>query len=1165
METLAALNSQLEALEQNLPQVVPKSDEADFPGLELVEKGIAGECDVVVASESSKSLPTLLELSDLPFGIPPACESVDHDLEALLCHPEKLHLYDLDRAQRFIPRTIDTQSLLRCDVSPALTSLSVHRSSASSVQEVSHSAPGSSAKSSTSLSRPHGPPGAEVRGQPGNCFFWPGGMDDERPTATAAAAAQPTADVGGTEIDFENDLESTPPGFSCGMTFPPPVKPESTAGSVPSADFPRLLAFDIDLGIQSEPSTTADAHPDQPQALADDDKDKDGALQSVLEMASSGVRSDSSSRYTRMLSSAATSNEDWAVVVDQADTVPDFHLIVPKMAHEYPFQLDTFQKQAIVRLEKKECVFVAAHTSAGKTVVAEYAIAMALKNVAKTIYTSPIKALSNQKFRDFKNTFSDVGLLTGDIQINKEASCLIMTTEILRSMLYNGSDVIRDVEWVIFDEVHYINDAERGVVWEEVLIMLPDHANIILLSATIPNTKEFAGWVGRTKRKKVYVISTNKRPVPLEHFLYTGNSSKTSNERFPIVKPNGVFDNTGFLRAVEAKKQRTKPTDKFGPKGARNYANSSQDMNIYKSLVQSLEKSEQLPVVCFTFSKKRCDENAGNLRNLDLTSTQEKSRIHTFFKKSIDRLKPADRKLPQVRRMNDLLSRGVAIHHSGILPILKEVVELLFQEGLVKLLFATETFAMGVNMPARTVVFDDIQKHDGTRKRYLYPSEYIQMAGRAGRRGKDTTGTVIILAKQDVPDKAELMKMMLGKATMLQSRFRLTYTMILNLMRTSEFRVEDMMKRSFGEFGHQSKAPAQRLVEQELKHQLQAAPKLNCELCPVDLGQLYADWEILGKVERELRGVVSSNPNAVKALSPGRVIIVETVSGLHCLAVVLDNSIVKGQRSLQALVLCDARSAAEKAAVATEQHQDTFFSVSAAQLDLHDCPTAGEVAGPRRLYAPPVSAHCVMKVNGEQLVSITDQVIQVQGGLILSDHSNRQLPRFASNPPCQQANAAAEQLLRVQEASDGAGPSLFDPVSDFRIRDLDHRDKFDSLALLRGRAASYVCVTCPYFQHHYSIYRQTARVEEQLRKLEFMLSDASLELLPEYQQRVQVGIENSFVVQIFPFGPEPSRKAAGLCTVEMCFELGVRPLNVPALCPCCAPLLHLLTLYSCAH
>ena len=215
-----------------------------------------------------------------------------------------------------------------------------------------------------------------------------------------------------------------------------------------------------------------------------------------------------------------------------------------------------------MHLERHESVFVAAHTSAGKTVVAEYAIALSQKHMTRCIYTSPIKALSNQKFRDFHDDGIDVGLMTGDIQIKPEAACLIMTTEILRSMLYRGADLIRDVEWVIFDEVHYVNDAERGVVWEEVIIMLPEHINIIMLSATVPNTFEFADWVGRTKQKNVYVMGTLERPVPLEHFLYTGNSKATSKELFKIVDSRGRLQQDGFKRATRAKAARQSDRDK---------------------------------------------------------------------------------------------------------------------------------------------------------------------------------------------------------------------------------------------------------------------------------------------------------------------------------------------------------------------------------------------------------------------------------------------------------------------------------------------------------------------------------------------------------------------------------------------------------------------------
>lgn len=420
--------------------------------------------------------------------------------------------------------------------------------------------------------------------------------------------------------------------------------------------------------------------------------------------------------------------KQWAHVVDVNQEMLNFHELVPEMARKYPFELDTFQKEAVYHLEMGDSVFVAAHTSAGKTVVAEYAIALAQKHMTRAIYTSPIKALSNQKFRDFKTTFdpNSVGILTGDVQINPEGSCLIMTTEILRSMLYKGADLIRDVEYVIFDEVHYVNDAERGVVWEEVIIMLPEHVSIILLSATVPNTLEFASWVGRTKKKDIYVISTPKRPVPLEHFLWAGQATHK------IVDSQGRFLGDGYKAAGEAlrRKQdkereaaglpplvktggrgmptrggaRGLPTGRGTPArgngrgtaparggapggggrggggggntgtthyGARPFGGAGFDKNIWVNLVNHLKKSDLLPVVVFTFSKKRCEENAGTLGSQDLCVATEKSEIHVTIERALTRLKGSDKKLPQIARMRDLLSRGIGVHHGGLLPIVK--------------------------------------------------------------------------------------------------------------------------------------------------------------------------------------------------------------------------------------------------------------------------------------------------------------------------------------------------------------------------------------------------------------------------------------------------------------------------------------------------------------
>ncbi|EDO38196.1 predicted protein [Nematostella vectensis] len=773
-------------------------------------------------------------------------------------------------------------------------------------------------------------------------------------------------------------------------------------------------------------------------------------------------------------------------MVDISTPVKGFHKKVPDMAHKWDFEPDTFQKQAILRLEAHDSVFVAAHTSAGKTAVAEYAIALAHQHRTRTIYTSPIKALSNQKFRDFKKTLSvdhpglDIGLLTGDVQIKPEASCLIMTTEILRSMLYNGSDVIRDVEWVIFDEVHYINDAERGVVWEEVLIMLPDHVSIILLSATVPNTLEFADWIGRTKRKKIYVISTAKRPVPLEHFLYTGNSNKTSNELFLLVDQHSKFLTRGYQAAIDAKKERaSKGKDAYGAKGARTNYNPKADRSVWLSLITMLEKKDKLPVVAFTFSRRKCEENADQLSNLNLTTSVERSRIHVEMQKYLARLKGSDKTLPQVTRMQELLQRGIGVHHSGILPILKEMIEILFQEGLVKLLYATETFAMGVNMPARTVVFDSTRKNDGSSFRDLLPGEYVQMAGRAGRRGKDTTGTVIILCKGDVPEASDLHKMMLGKPTTLVSQFRLTYSMILNLLRVEQLRVEDMMKRSFSEFHLQRDATERRQKAEQLEKELADVRDVECVLCGEDLKSYYQACSELSDLTHRVKAAALSSPHGQKALLPGRIVVLDTVEHKNALAVIL-----------QVLVLCE-----EEASDSEKPQEIVSTQSSAASLQPYLA---------RSLFRPEGrSAHRVVQVLGSEISEITVRQMKIDGDAISQDFRKRMQPRFRNDPPCRSAIAAEQELLRLTEANP-EGIETMDPVKDFNIRDLDMVDAITRQRSLQEIMRTFTCINCPNFYEHFSQVRDEMVLRQNLDHLKFLLSDQSLQLLPEYHQRIEV-------------------------------------------------------------
>ncbi|GKY96387.1 hypothetical protein MPSEU_000598300 [Mayamaea pseudoterrestris] len=579
--------------------------------------------------------------------------------------------------------------------------------------------------------------------------------------------------------------------------------------------------------------------------------------------------------------------------------INDFNSLIMNPAMTFPFSLDGFQQQAIARLERSESVFVAAHTSAGKTVVAEYAVALAMQRATRCVYTSPIKALSNQKFRDFSLKFgqTSIGLVTGDLQVNvDDSTCLIMTTEILRSMLYRGADLIRDIEFVIFDEVHYINDTERGVVWEEVIIMLPSYVNLIFLSATTPNTLEFADWVGRTKRKPIHVVKTDYRPVPLSHHLWAGL------ELHKIMEGKGGFIEAGYKAATRAllPPSAKDPKKKADPKAPKPHATGSKHLawqaqgskQNWMSLVRFLDRELLTPTVVFSFSQKKCEEIAQMLRSLDLNTAKERSAVQGFCLQAMARLSKNDASLPQVIAVCEMVERGIGIHHGGLLPLLKEVVEILFGKGLIKVLFATETFAMGVNMPARAVVFNSIRKHDGTKFRVLEPGEYTQMAGRAGRRGLDKVGTVIMCCFGEEPSPQQVLKQMLtGSSTLLSSQFRLTYNMILNLLRVEEMSVESMIARSFSEFATQRALTAKE-YPRLLVRGTRTLEKLEAEfkkgaIDRVGLDDLEAYYNTclqLTRANAEILDFVSmSAPELISDICcPGRIILVSAARKLEC-------------------------------------------------------------------------------------------------------------------------------------------------------------------------------------------------------------------------------------------------------------------------------------------
>uniref|UniRef100_A0A8C4EAG6 SKI2 subunit of superkiller complex n=1 Tax=Dicentrarchus labrax TaxID=13489 RepID=A0A8C4EAG6_DICLA len=1027
---------------------VPPAGPMDLP-LSLLEMGCSGRFELITHPLPGQPLPPQ---STLPHGLPPTSLSLETEVEKqFLRDPSWLPIHDTDFAfQRF----------LKC----VFLIVKVNSATFGSVNT------GLSAKNSLSFQRQPGPPSESLRGSNTNYPFLPGGME-ELSLDQIKKKSELEEDV-----DFENDLLRVPPGLKAGMDF---------------TDKDAKIAK-AEVNLMSLLSALDDITALQPE---EEEKEEGKGVEEAPKLPRTNSLEDLVIKVLRLKSKPKENpveNKKWAIPVNITSPCDDFYKRIPNPAFKWPFELDVFQKQAVLRLEAHDSVFVAAHTSAGKTVVAEYAIALSQKHMTRTIYTSPIKALSNQKFRDFKNTFGDVGLLTGDVQISPESSCLIMTTEILRSMLYNGSEVIRDLEWVIFDEVHYINDAERGVVWEEVLIMLPDHVSIILLSATVPNAVEFSEWIGRIKKKHIYVISTSKRPVPLEHFLYTGNSSKTQKEMFLLVDAVGNFLTKGYYTAVDTKKERTsKHAQSFGAKNTSHNTSASQDRAVWLTLLHYLSQRQQTPVVAFTFSRTRCDDNARSLDSMDLTTSIEKAEIHSFFQKSLSRLRGGDRQLPQILLMRDLLKRGIAVHHSGILPILKEVIEMLFSRGLVKVLFATETFAMGVNMPARTVVFDSIRKHDGTGFRNLLPGEYIQMAGRAGRRGLDPTGTVIILCKTGVHEMADLHVMMLGKPTILQSQFRLTYTMILNLLRVEALRVTDMMRRSFSESHRDTQAHEKRISQ--LKQMVSSLPPLDTEGQLSDLLPYYHTVTELRTTTGALQRAILESVNGLKALSVGRVVVVNNKQHFNALGVILQVSNDSVNRTFTALIICEKGN---------EEGEGKGNNISSQIVCLMFPLLLVFPSGP--------CSHTVQKLKLQDISAITVKTLKVIPDRIIDNYNKRQQPRFRLDPPGQAISTATQELLRLAEASPSGIASL-DPVNDLQLKSVDVVEGSMRLRVLRDSLREFNCIHSPTFAEQFARVKERMSVQEELDMLLFLVSDQSLSLLPEYHQRIKVLQSLSYV------------------------------------------------------
>ena len=476
---------------------------------------------------------------------------------------------------------------------------------------------------------------------------------------------------------------------------------------------------------------------------------------------------------------------------------------------------DRFQAFAIQAIEAGENVLVTAKTGSGKTFVGEYQIAKSLQRGGRVFYTTPVKSLSNQKFNDLKKLFpsASVGIMTGDIKFRPDAQIIVMTTEILRNLLFKKGTLTENIgltsvlsldglDSVIFDEVHYINDHDRGHVWEECLILLPPSIKLILLSATLSSPFGFAKWLGESKKVRVWLISTLWRAVPLEHCVLHGASLKTfydSKEQYhEDVYRSYLADHSNSLLAHDKFKEKVKAavaSGKEGPVAGKTRPKSFE--HHLNTCLGNLNEQGNLPAIVFVFSRAGCEKLAKRVEHtfIDSSDAAAVSHIWDFH---LSRYKEALEFSPQAHALKELAMRGIAYHHSGLLPFLKEILEILFSRGLCKVLFATETFAVGINMPTKTVIFTALEKYSDGGERSLKTSEYIQMAGRAGRRGKDDRGLVIYLPQREPIAASELKAIVCGKSASFGSQMNFHYNFLLKILNASSNITEkELIQKSY--------------------------------------------------------------------------------------------------------------------------------------------------------------------------------------------------------------------------------------------------------------------------------------------------------------------------------------------------------------------------------
>lgn len=515
-------------------------------------------------------------------------------------------------------------------------------------------------------------------------------------------------------------------------------------------------------------------------------------------------------------------------------------------------RLDRFQEEAVQFIKEGCSVLVSAPTGAGKTLIAEYVVEDALNNGREVVYTAPIKALSNQKYRDFSGRFpGKVGIVTGDVSLNSKSPLLVMTTEIFRNMALVNPDSLSRKEWIIFDEIHFLDDIDRGTVWEEAIMLLPKHIRILALSATVPNIDSIAGWISAIHNFPVRVVKEETRPVPLKLYFQCSNEFFSS---FETLKKSRFLTEKESVLIKKSYRQKV--------------LKSRTDLKSNKiyTLFERIEKEGNLPCIYFSFSRKRCEYLAEEVSaKFDFFSRQESRQSLNLYNRLLDRFGVSSN--PTAVYLASLVKKGIAFHHAGILPSLKEIIEVLFTQRRIKAIFTTETFALGINMPAKAVVFDDLKKFSGRSYQYIKTRDFYQIAGRAGRRGIDRQGCVYLRVMPLSVSLENLASVIYSVPEKISSQFKSNYATVLNLYRDMQERIYEIYPLSFHFFssGKKDKNKAVEVLKNKVGllkeigyigpgHKLTWPGELASRVYGYELavGQMYKSGYLLSLAPREL-------------------------------------------------------------------------------------------------------------------------------------------------------------------------------------------------------------------------------------------------------------------------------------------------------------------------